>query len=114
MRGGGSALPRSVGAGVPRCTPHPFPGASRSCSAGLSHPARVCAGKGRAVPPRLFLPSSFADPIDRAVPGPIDSVLRQPRRLSRERERERSPGAGTRCGAAADALPAATDEEEPG
>lgn len=84
----------------------------------------VCVS-GRAVPP---LPS-LAGPIDRAVsaslgsslPGPIDSVLRQPgrgrrrRRKEREKEKEKgerdegegeeaeAPGAGRSCVVAADA-----------
>lgn len=124
VRRGGSAvsvLPRSPWCrGAPLNSIIPSWYLPASCSTGgrraLSHPPCECA-----VPP---LPSlSFSGPIARGIcaplgsslPGPIDSVLRQPGRLSENREKERErPRGWDKLRAAADALPSEAGEEEPG
>lgn len=106
----GSALPRSPGAWVPRCSHIPFPvPPSRLLhwpSVRLESPC-LCAcsaGKGpaRKAHPSCLLPSllllwphrqsCLCSPLGSSLPSPIDSVLRQPGQLSRERERD--PGLG--------------------
>lgn len=52
---GGSALPRAPGAGVPRCTSHPFPGACQR--AALLESPGLCVCVCREGLSRLFLPS---------------------------------------------------------